>query len=78
LSVPCEQLFSGGGKIATKCCAQLGVACFEELQVMKFTWRNNIDNLAAWNSSQVEEIDNEFGEYWDLLVTDGEQARWDA
>jgi hypothetical protein len=35
-SIPCEWLFSGGGKIATKHCAQLGVAQFEELQVMKF------------------------------------------
>jgi len=45
---------------------------------MKFAWRNNISNLTAWNSSQVEEIDDEFGEYRDLLVADGEQARWDA
>jgi len=77
-SIPCEQLFSGGGKIATKRCAQLGVACFEELQVMKFAWRNNIGDLAAWNSSQVEEIDDELEEYWDMLATDGEQARWDT
>ena len=34
-SVPYEQLFSGGGKIAMKRCAQLGVACFKELQVME-------------------------------------------
>ena len=78
LSVPCERLFSGSGKIATKCCAQLGAVHFKELQVMKFAWRNNISNLTAWNSSQVEEIDDEFGEYRDLLVADGEQARWDA
>jgi len=30
---------------------------FEELQMMKFAWRNNIRDLAAWNSAQVEEID---------------------
>jgi hypothetical protein len=30
---------------------------------MKFTWRNNIRDLAAWNSSQVEEIDDELEEY---------------
>jgi len=77
-SVPCKWLFSGGGKIATKRHAQLGVACFEELQVMKFAWRNNIGDLAAWNSSQVEEIDDELEEYWDMLAADGEQARWDT
>jgi len=77
-SVPCERLFSGGGKIATKHHAQLGVARFEELQIMKFAWRNNIGDLAAWNSSQVEEIDDKFGEYQDLLAADGEQVRWDA
>jgi len=77
-SVPCKRLFSGGGKIATKRRAQLGVACFKELQVMKFAWRNNIGDLAAWNSSQVEEIDDELEEYWDMLATDGEQVRWDT
>ncbi len=76
-SVPCERLFSGGGEIATKCRAQLGVTHFEELQVMKFAWRHNIGDLAARNSSQVKEIDDEMGEYRDLLVADGEQARWD-
>jgi len=61
-----------------KCHAQLEVAHFEELQIMKFAWRNKIGDLATWNSSQVEEIDDEFGEYQDLLAADGEQARWDA
>lgn len=54
------------------------MARFEELQVMKFAWRNNIGDLATWNSSQVEEIDDELEEYWDFLVADGEQVRWDA
>jgi hAT family C-terminal dimerisation region len=76
-SVPCERLFSGGGEIATKRRAQLGAARFEELQVMKFAWRNNIGDLAAWNSSQVEEIDDEMREYRDLLAEDGEQMVWD-
>ena len=57
--------------------AQLGAMRFEELQVMKFAWRNTISDLAAWNSSQVEEIDDEMGKYQDILVADGEQARWD-
>jgi len=76
-SVPCKWLFSGGGEIATKCRAQLGATRFEELQIMKFAWRNNIGDLTAWNSSQVEEIDDEMKEYQDLLAADGEQLGWD-
>lgn len=44
---------------------------------MKFAWRNNIGDLAAWNSSQVEDIDDEMREYRDLLAADGEQEMWD-
>ena len=44
---------------------------------MKSTWKNNIGDLAAWNSSQVEEIDDEMKEYRDLLAADREQVRWD-
>jgi len=77
-SVPCKQLFSAGGEIATKRRSQLGAARFEELQVMKSMWKNNIANLAAWNSNQVEEIHDEMGEYQDLLVADGERAKWDV
>jgi hAT family C-terminal dimerisation region len=76
-SVACEWLFSGGGEIATKRHAQLGATRFKELQIMKFAWRNNIGDLAAWNLNQVEEIDDEMKEYRDMLVADGEQAIWD-
>ena len=75
-SVPCEWLFSGGGKVAMKWRAQLGAAWFEELQVLKFAWRNNVGDLATWNSVQVEDID-EMKEYRDLLVADVEQDEWD-
>lgn len=56
--------------------AQLGAAHFEELQVMKFAWRNSIGDLAAWNSAQVEEVD-EMKEFQDLLAADGEHKEWD-
>jgi hypothetical protein len=75
-SVPCEHLFSGGGEIATKRRARLGAECFEELQMMKFAWRNNIGDIAAWNSAQVEEVD-ELKEYEDFLMGDEEQGDWD-
>lgn len=75
-SVPCEHLLSTGGEIATKRCAQLGALYFKELQVMKFAWRNNIGDLAAWNSAQAEEVD-EMKEFQDLLAADGEHEKWD-
>ena len=77
-SVPCKRLFSAGGEIATKRHSQLGAARFEELQVMKSVWKNNVANLMAWNSNQVEEIYDEMGDYQDLLVADGERTKWDV
>ena len=76
-SVPCERLFSAGGEVATKRRAQLGAEQFEELQMMKFAWRNNIGDLAAWNSAQVEEIDHEMQEYEDMFIADQDFEEWD-
>jgi hypothetical protein len=47
---------------------------FEELQVMKFAWRSNIQNLAAWNSNEVEEVDTVITEFTTLLSDDNWQA----
>lgn len=45
---------------------------------MKFAWRNNIGDLATWNSAEVEVVDDdELKLYHDLLVGDGEQEVWD-
>jgi len=52
--------------------AWLGAALFEELQMMKFAWRNNISDLAAWNSSHIEVIEGEIRQYEDMLVADWE------
>jgi hypothetical protein len=56
-SVPCERLFSSGKLIADDHRARLGAEKFEQLQIMKFAWKNNITDLASWNSGIVEEID---------------------
>ena len=46
--------------------------------MMKFAWRNSISDLAAWNSSQVEEIKNELGQYYkDMLVAEQDLDEWD-
>jgi hypothetical protein len=44
--------------------------------MMKFVWRNNTGDLAAWNLAQVEEVD-ELKEYEDLLMGDEELGDWD-
>jgi hypothetical protein len=77
-SVACKHLFSAGGKIATKQCAQLGFEWFKEPQLMKFAWRNRIDDLASYNSEQVEEINDGMKEYQDFLAADQELEEWDV
>jgi hypothetical protein len=45
---------------------------------MKFAWRNTIPNLAAWNTNDVEEInDTIIGEYKTLLSDDNWQEDFD-
>jgi hypothetical protein len=75
-SVPCERLFSAAKEIADDRRSRLGSKKFEELQVMKFAWHNNIPNLAAWNSDEIEEIDTL--EYTTLLGDDNWQANFDG
>jgi len=70
-SVPCKRLFSASKQVATDQCARLGAQHFEELQLMKFAWRQNVVDIAAWNSAQVEQVDLE--EYKDLFIADVEQ-----
>ena len=79
-SVPCERLFSAGGEIATKRRSQLGALRLEKLVMMKFSWKNNIGDLAAWNSAKVEEVEEEVGdgmmEYEDMLTADLDHEEW--
>jgi hypothetical protein len=79
-SVPCEHLFLAGGKIAMKRRAQLGVVLFEELQMMMSAWRKDIEGLSAWNSSQIEDIEDEITQYRDIMMLVEDQAlnEWDS
>ncbi len=54
-------------------CQASSVPC--ERLFMKFAWRQNIVDLAAWNSAQVEEVGLE--EYSELLEEEGLAAKWD-
>jgi hypothetical protein len=55
----------------------LGPKRFEELQLMKYAWRNNIPDLAAWNSAFVEEVDD-LDEFRELLDSDDRQNKFDV
>jgi hypothetical protein len=74
-SVPCERLFSAGKEIADERRARLNPEIFEQLQMLKFHWRSSTADLAAWNSSQVEEVD--LDEYKEMLEADETEATWD-
>ena len=74
-SVPCEQLFSGTKQIATDCCTSFGPIIFEEIVVMKSAWGPDLYDLAAWNESQVEDVD--LFDFEELLLNDTDGLAWD-
>ena len=76
-SVTCERLFSSGGEIATKWHVQLGAERFEELQIMKFAWQNDIVDHCPSNSAEVKEVNDSVRVFEDLLAADEEQGEWD-
>ena len=59
----------------TDCCSCLGAERFEELQIMKFAWKDTIQDFAAWNAVQVEE-EVDMGEFEELLADDVAAAAW--
>src|SRR6202522_4153291 len=73
-SVPCERVFSGSKLTATDHRARLGSQLFEELQLMKGSWRGLTVDLAQLNSDIIEEI---FDDGEDLLLADEELTLWD-
>ena len=50
-SIPCEWLFSAAKQVANDQHAHLGSQIFEELQLMKFAWCQNVlwSDLIGWN-----------------------------
>jgi hypothetical protein len=71
-SVPCKHLFSSGKHIADDYRSRLGAGKFEQLQILKLAWWSNIKDLAAWNSSLIEEVN--LLEYEELLADEWEEA----
>ena len=56
--------------------ARLGSARFEELKMMKSTWKKNLPDLAAWNSRETEEIN--ILEFEEMLIENEEEDQWDC
>jgi hypothetical protein len=75
-SVPCERLFSSSKQVADDRRARLGAKRFEELQLMKFAWRQSVGDCAAWNSGLVEEVD--LDSYQDMLTGDAFEDELDG
>jgi hypothetical protein len=74
-SVPCERLFSAGKEIADDRRARLGAERFEELQMLKFSWRDSQVDHSILNSLEVEHIMDEFER---MLEADAELAALDS
>ena len=74
-SVPCERLFSGTKQIAVDRHARLGTDIFEELVIMGSAWGPDIYDMAAWTSSQEEEVD--FFDFEVMLADDAEMIAWE-
>ena len=53
--------------------SRLGAEQFEQLQIMKSAWKGDIQDLAAWNSNEVETV-VDLREYEDILTQDNEIA----
>ena len=69
-SVPCERLFSAGAEIATDRRSRLGADKFEQLQILKHAWQNQIVDAASHNSLELEEVFLE--EFKELFARDQE------
>ena len=74
-SVPCEWLFLGTKQIAVDRRARLGTAIHKELVVMGSAWVPDIYDIAAWTSSQEEEVD--FFDFEEMLADDAEMVAWE-
>jgi len=75
-SVPCERLFSGTKQTATDRRASLGPVVFEELTIMDSAWKSKLHDVAALDSTQVEEVDVPDFEFEQMLADDCDFDKW--
>jgi hypothetical protein len=69
-SVPCKRLFSAGAEITTDRRSRLGSDRFEQLQILKHAWRDQIVDSASINSSEIEDV--YLDEFRELFTRDQE------
>ena len=70
-STPSERAFSAAGITADKRRSRLDADRFEELQIMKYTWRLRVQDVLTMNSSTIEEVKvDEYQEFQELLSAD--------
>ena len=74
-SVPCERLFSAGTEVATDQQSCLSADKFEQPQLLKHAWQNNVIDTARLNSSTTNE--EYLDEFQELLKMDNELVEWD-
>ncbi|KAF8699404.1 hypothetical protein AX14_000974 [Amanita brunnescens Koide BX004] len=73
-SVPCKQLFSSAKLIAMDHHARLGPETFEQVQILKSAWNNEVLDLARYNACEVEEVD--IWEWRGILDAKTEISSW--
>ncbi len=73
-SVPCERVFSAAKLVATDHRARLSPVVFEELQVLKFAWRDSLLDWVALNGEEIEENEEMFVH---CLAEDNELKEWE-
>ena len=56
--------------------ARLGCEKFEEIELMKFSWRKGLDDLAGNNTNAIEEV--ELVPFRDHLCADEDADKWDV
>jgi len=64
-----------GKLIVTDSHSRLGDNLFEELQIMKHAWKDDIVDLAAWQSQEIEDV-QDTSLYETLLQEDLAAAEW--
>ena len=73
-SVPCEHLFLAGKLITTDGRSCLGSDHFEELQIMRSAWKEDVVDWATLNTGDVEEV--QIHDFKTLLLNNMAASAW--
>lgn len=70
-------MFSSGKLTAGALRSRLSVSRFEQMQLLKFAWKEDLVDMAGENSDEVEEIDLLMEAFVELVEDDEEIVNWD-